>query len=284
MNSAAMNPTARRKPRPRLSISGAIGMAIVAFWLLMALIGPSIAPHGVGGQIGDDVFAPMSAQYWLGTDYLGRDMLSRILHGAPYTIGVAFAGVTLACTFGLVLALCAAANGGWLDHLISRVMDTLIAIPNKLLALIIVAAFGSSVPLLIVTAAVCYMPGTFRISRALAVNVQAMDYVQSARARGEGMFYIMLYEMLPNMYRPVLADFGLRFVFTVLLLSGMSFLGLGVQPPHADWGSLVRENIIGLSLGAPAVIVPAIAIATLTIGVNLAIDALSGGKRRGSEG
>lgn len=155
MNSAAMNPTARRKPRPRLSISGAIGMAIVAFWLLMALIGPSIAPHGVGGQIGDDVFAPMSAQYWLGTDYLGRDMLSRILHGAPYTIGVAFAGVTLACTLGLVLALCAAANGGWLDHLISRVMDTLIAIPNKLLALIIVAAFGSSVPLLIVTAAVC---------------------------------------------------------------------------------------------------------------------------------
>lgn len=283
MKTTALIPAKARKPRRSLSISGIIGIAIVCFWLLMALIGPSIAPHGVGGVIGDDVFAPISAQYLLGTDYLGRDMLSRILHGAPYTIGVALAAVSLACTCGLTLALCAAAIGGWFDSIASRIMDTLIAIPNKLLALIIVAAFGNSVPLLILTAAVCYMPGTFRISRALAVNVQAMDYVQSARARGEGIFYITLYEMLPNMYRPVLADFGLRFVFTVLLLSGMSFLGLGVQPPHADWGSLVRENIIGLSMGAPAVIVPAIAIATLTIGVNLAIDALSGRKRRGSE-
>jgi peptide/nickel transport system permease protein len=176
----------------------------------------------------------------------------------------------------------AAAAGGWFDAVVSRIVDTMLSIPHKLLALIIVAAFGSSVPFLILTAGIGYMPGAFRIARALAVNVQAMDYVQAARARGEGLLYITCREMLPNMLRPVLADFGLRFLFIVLLLSGLSFLGLGVQPPAADWGSLVRENIIGLSEGAPAVIVPAIAIATLTIGVNMAIDGFAGRKRRGN--
>lgn len=284
MNTSAISPAARRKPRRRLPIAGMIGIAIVAFWLLMALIGPSLASHGVGGVTSDDVFAPMSVQHPLGTDYLGRDMLSRILHGAPYTIGVALAGVLVASIGGTVLALFAAALGGWFDAIVSRIIDVKISIPSKLLALIIIAAFGASIPVLILTAGVGYMAGSYRIARALAVNVQAMDYVQAARARGEGLLYITLFEMLPNMFRPVLADFGLRFVFIVLMLSGMSFLGLGVQPPQADWGSLVRENIIGLSEGAPAVIVPAIAIATLTIGVNMAIDSFAGRKRRGSEG
>jgi len=283
MNTSAISPAAKRKPRRRPPIAGIIGIAIVAFWLLMALIGPYLASHGVGGTTSDDVFAPMSLQYPLGTDYLGRDMLSRILHGAPYTIGVALAGVLVASIGGTMLALFAAALGGWFDAIVSRIIDVKISIPSKLLALIIIAAFGASIPVLILTAGVGYMAGSYRIARALAVNVQAMDYVQAARARGEGLLYITLFEMLPNMFRPVLADFGLRFVFIVLMLSGMSFLGLGVQPPEADWGSLVRENIIGLSEGAPAVIIPAIAIATLTIGVNMAIDSFAGRKRRGSE-
>jgi peptide/nickel transport system permease protein len=284
LNTPVITPVARRKPRHRLPITGTIGIVIVAFWLLMALIGPYLAQHDAGGVAGDDVFAPISALHPLGTDYLGRDMLSRILHGAPYTIGVALAAVLIASIGGTVLAMCAAAAGGWFDAIVSRIVDTMLSIPHKLLALIIVAGFGSSVPLLILTAGIGYMPGAYRIARALAVNVQAMDYVQAARARGEGLFYITLFEMLPNMIRPVLADFGLRFLFIVLLLSGLSFLGLGIQPPQADWGSLVRENIIGLSEGAPAVIIPAIAIATLTIGVNMAIDGLMGRKRRGSEG
>jgi len=211
-------------------------------------------------------------------------MLSRILHGAPYTLGVALAAVLLASCGGVALALCAAALGGWFDAIVSRIVDIQLSIPSKLLALIIVAAFGSSVPVLVLTAGIGYMPGAYRIARALAVNVQAMDYVQAARARGEGLFYITLFEMLPNLFRPVLADFGLRFLFIVLLLSGLSFLGLGIQPPQADWGSLVRENIIGLSEGAPAVIMPALAIATLTIAVNMVIDNFAGRKRRGSEG
>ncbi len=284
MNTSVISPAARRKPRRRLPIAAMIGIAIVAFWLLMALFGPYLAQHGVGGVVGDDVFAPMSAQHPLGTDYLGRDMLSRILHGAPYTIGVALAAVLVASIGGTALALFAAAAGGWFDAIVSRIVDVKLSIPSKLLALIIIAAFGSSIPVLILTAGIGYLAGAYRIARSLAVNVQAMDYVQAARARGEGLAYITFFEMLPNMFLPVLADFGLRFLYIVLMLSGMSFLGLGVQPPEADWGSLVRENIIGLSEGAPAVIVPAIAIATLTIGVNMVIDSLSGRKRRGSGG
>jgi peptide/nickel transport system permease protein len=283
MKTSVISPIARRKPRRRLPLAGVIGCAVFAFWLLMAVAGPWLAPDDAGG-VGDDVFAPISALHPLGTDYLGRDMLSRILHGAPYTIGLALAAVLVASVGGTVLAMCAAAAGGWFDAIVSRIVDTMLSIPHKLLALIIVAGFGTSVPLLILTAGIGYMPGAYRIARALAVNVQAMDYVQAARARGEGMAYITCREMLPNMIRPVLADFGLRFLFIVLLLSGLSFLGLGIQPPHADWGSLVRENIIGLSEGAPAVVMPAIAIATLTIAVNMAIDGLAGRKRRGREG
>jgi peptide/nickel transport system permease protein len=228
-------------------------------------------------------FGPLSWQFPLGTDYLGRDILSRLLHGAPYTIGVALAATVLACTAGVVLGLVAAASGGWVDALISRTEDALISIPNKIFALLMVASFGSSVPLLLFMAAFAYMPGSFRIARAVAVNVMTMDFVRVARTRGEAMPYIIFIEVLPNMLRPVLTDFGLRFVYVVLLLSAMSFLGLGIQPPDADWGSLVRENIQGLEEGAPAVLVPALAIATLTMGVNLLIDSFGGRSKRGTE-
>jgi peptide/nickel transport system permease protein len=167
------------------------------------------------------------------------------------------------------------------DEVLSRAMDTLISIPSKIFALVMVAAFGSSLGLLLAITAITYVPGNFRIARALAMNVVALDFVTVARARGEGAVHIALREVLPNMLHPLLADFGLRFVFIVLLLSGLSFLGLGVQPPHADLGSLVRENISGITEGAPAIIVPAIAIATLTVGANLLIDALKPVEKKG---
>jgi peptide/nickel transport system permease protein len=187
----------------------------------------------------------------------------------------------LASATGTLLGLYAAVSGGWVDATLSRALDALISIPSKMFALMMVASFGSSVPLLVTTAALSFMPGAYRIARSLAVNVQALEFVQAARSRGEGLGYIACVEVLPNIIRPVLADFGLRFVFTVLLLSGLSFLSLGVQPPDADWGSLVRENIGGLSEGAPAVLMPALAIATLTIGVNLLIDNLRGRRGKG---
>ena len=259
-----------------LPLAGRVGLFFVVLWLAIAVLGPSIAPHDVGAVVSPDVFGPLSAAYPLGTDYLGRDMLSRVLYAGRFTVGLALVAALAASFTGTTLALVAATAGGWTDEVMSRLMDAFISIPSKMLALVMVAAFGSSVGLLILTAALSYTPGAFRIARSLAVNVKTLEYVQAARARGEGLAYIAAVEILPNMVNPMLADFGLRFVFVVLLLSGMSFLGLGVQPPDADLGSLVRENIGGLFEGAPAVVTPAIAIATLTVSVNLLIDALSG--------
>jgi peptide/nickel transport system permease protein len=263
-----------------LPLTAQIGAAVVLFWVLVALIGPMLAPHPVGAIVADDVFEGFSAHNPLGSDYLGRDVLSRMLSGARYTVGLSLAAALLASGTGAALALTAAVGRRWLDELMSRLMDAFISIPSKVLALVLVAAFGSSIPLLLLIAAVTYTPGAYRIARSIAVSLCQMDYVQVARARGEGRWHIATREILPNMVRPVLADFGLRFVFVVLLLSGLSFLGLGVQPPHADLGSLVRENTSGLGDGAPAVVLPAVAIATLTISVNLLIDGL-GGRRRG---
>ncbi len=264
----------------RLPLAGSIGLLVVAFWVAMAAFGAVIAPHGAGEIVDMEVFLPVSADFPFGTDYLGRDMLSRVLHGARYTVGVALLSALIASGSGLLLGMCAAAWGGWVDAAVSRTLDTLISIPSKMFALVVVAAFGSSVPVLVLMAGVIYTPGAYRIARSLAVTVNAQDFVTVARARGEGTLYLALAEILPNIIGPVLADFGLRFVYIVLLLAGMSFLGLGVQPPNADWGSLVRENMTGLHEGAPAVLMPALAIASLTIGVNLLIDSLTG-RRRG---
>lgn len=266
----------------RVPVLGVLGGAIVTFWVAMALLGHWVAPHPAGAIVDMEVFLPVSAEFPMGTDYLGRDMLSRVLHGARYTVGVALAAALIASGSGLILGMCAAAWGGWADAVLSRVLDTLISIPSKMFALIVVAAFGSSVPVLILTAGIIYTPGAYRITRSLAVGVNALDFVRVAEARGEGTLFIVREEILPNIIGPVLADFGLRFVFIVLLLAGMSFLGFGVQPPNADWGSLVRENMAGLHEGAPAVLMPALAIASLTIGVNLAIDSF--GARRGGGG
>jgi peptide/nickel transport system permease protein len=263
-----------------LPLSGKVGLALVFFWLAVALFGPMLAPYPVGAFVAYDVFDGQSAAHWLGSDYLGRDVLSRLLSGARYTMGLAAAAAMLASATGTALALTAAVGGAKVEEALSRFMDMLISIPSKIFSLVLVAAFGSSLPLLLLIAAITYVPGNYRIARALAVNLAQMDYVQVARARGEGRFHIAIAEVLPNMIHPLLADFGLRFVFIVLLLSGLSFLGLGVQPPDADLGSLVRENISGLGEGALAIIAPAVAIATLTVGVNLLIDGLPGrGKR-----
>ena len=253
---------------------GRIGMAVIGFWALVAVLGPLLSPYPPGEIVEYDFFGPMSAKYWLGTDFLGRDIFSRILMGARYTVGIALAAVTLACTLGVIMGMIAAVVGGLFDMVLSRLLDAFNGIPSLLFGLVVVAAVGSSIPVLILTLTAIYMPGSYRFARALAVNVNTMDFVTVARARGETMSYLIMHEIFPNILGPVLADLGLRFVFIVLVLSGLSFLGLGVQPPNADWGALVRENIEGLSLGAPAVIFPSIAIASLTISVNLLIDNL----------
>ncbi|MCC4592621.1 ABC transporter permease [Xanthomonas campestris pv. cannae] len=265
-----------RRALGRLGIGGGIAALLLLGWTLAALFGPRwVAP--AAAEIGAGaVFAPAGAAHWLGTDYLGRDMLAMLVLGARYTLGLAAAATLLACTLGTTLALLAAAAGRWVDTLLSRALDTLTSIPSKLFALLMVAAFGASLPLLVLAAAIIYVPGAYRIARALAVNVAAMDYVTVAATRGEGLGWLMGREILPNIIGPILVDLGLRFVYVVLLLASLSFLGLGVQPPAADWGTLVRDNLGVLAEGGVAVLAPALAIASLTVSVNLLIDRLSG--------
>ncbi|MEI9410649.1 MULTISPECIES: ABC transporter permease [Mesorhizobium] len=256
------------------NLVGVVAALVILAWTLIAIFAPIIIPHSIGDIVDDDYFGPMRQGLWLGSDYLGRDMLSRVLMGARYTVGISLAAVVIACFSGVVLGMIAAVTGGWLDTCLSRFLDAMNSIPSKLFGLVVVAAVGSSIPVLILTLAVIYTPGAYRFARALAVNINTMDFMTVARVRGESTIYLTGSEILPNIIRPVLADFGLRFVFIVLLLSGLSFLGLGLQPPLADWGALVRENIGGLPFAAPAVIVPSLAIASLTISVNLLIDNL----------
>ncbi len=266
-------PTPRRLGY-RFNLVGMLSATVALTWAVIAVIAPWLTPYRPGEVVDFDYFGPISEQFWLGSDYLGRDMLSRIIVGTRYTVGISLAAVLIACFTGVVLGMTAAVIGGWYDTILSRFLDALTSIPSKLFGLVVVAGIGSSIPVLIGVLAVIYTPGAYRFARALSVNINTMEYVTAARARGERTLYLIRHEILPNITGPVLADMGLRFVFIVLLLSGLSFLGLGVQPPNSDWGSLVRENIGALSFGAPAVIMPSIAIATLTISVNLLIDNL----------
>ena len=266
--------------RGRLPLASRLALGFVGFWLGVAVAGPWAAPYPAGAFVDTDTFSGLSGRFWLGSDYLGRDVLSRLLYGARYTVFLGLGSALLASACGTSLALWATLAGRGVDEVLSRAMDTLISIPSKILALVLVAACGSSLPLLWLICALTYVPGNFRIARALAMNLAALDFVAAARARGEKRLAIAVHEVLPNMIHPLLADLGLRFVFVVLLLSGLSFLGLGVQPPDADLGSLVRENISGLTEGAPAILAPALAIAVLTVGTNLLIDALKPGDRK----
>ncbi|MCX8955755.1 ABC transporter permease [Erwinia psidii] len=257
-----------------LSVSGRTGLLITLTWIVLAVAGQSLAPHNLDDIGAGALLSGFSRTFWLGTDYLGRDMFSRILYGARYSIGLALGAALLASLTGTLLALLAAVTGRWLEEILGRINDAMLVLPGKILALMIVAVFGSSLPMLILTAMFTYWPGAYRIAWAMASSLRSRDYVRASRLRGESRFYIAVHDILPNMLHPMLTDFGLRFVYIVLLLSGLSFLGLGVQPPYADWGTLVRENLQGLPDAAPAVLMPALAIASLTIGANLFIDSL----------
>tara|TARA_B100001123_G_C14956905_1_gene886034 strand:- start:163 stop:792 length:630 start_codon:yes stop_codon:yes gene_type:complete len=195
--------------------------------------------------------------------------------GARTTIGISFAATVLAYIVGVIFGIAAAVGGSKLDMGFSRVNDAFISIPHIMLGLVVIAAVGSSIPILIVTAGLIYATTVFRISRALALDVMVSDFVEAARARGEGLWWIIRREILPNIAMPLATDFGLRLVFIILFISSLSFLGLGVQPPISDWGSMVRENLQGLAYGSLAPMAPSIAIATLTISINLIVDDVS---------
>jgi peptide/nickel transport system permease protein len=268
---AAELPLAARPAPARMPLSAAIGFAIVGVALLLAVFGAMLAPYPEAKPIGD-VFEPPGARAWLGTDYLGRDMLSRLLYGAQTTLGIAFAATLLAFFIGVSAGLLAATAGGWIDAVMSRLVDALLAIPSLVMALVILSAVGRSNLVLILTMATIAATRPFRLSRATALDILAKDFVEAARARGERFAWIMYREVVPNIVGPLVTDFGLRFTFAILFLSSLSFLGLGVQPPAADWGFMVRENAQALLFGLPTPLIPAAAIGIVSVGVNLLVD------------
>ena len=255
----------------RIPASALIGLVLTIGIVLVAILAPWIAPYG-NGQVVGDVWAPASDKVWLGTDNLGRDLLSRMIYGARITLTIAGAATALSFTMGSTLGFVAAVTGGQLDQWLSRGVDLLMAIPTLIFALVVLSVLPSSVTVLVLVLGILDSTRVFRLSRAVAVDINVMDFVEAARLRGEKTSWIVFSEILPNALTPLISELGLRFIFAVLFLSALSFLGLGVQPPDADWGAMVKENKEGIVFGIPAALIPAAAIGVLTISVNLVAD------------
>ena len=253
------------------------GLLVILVYIVVALFAPFIAPYGEA-EVFPIPYAPWSSEFVFGTDQIGRDIFSRLIYGARNTVGIAVATTALAFIIGGILGLAAAIARGWLDQLLSRTVDVLMAIPSLIFALVLLSIFGSTVTNLINIIAVLDSTRVFRLTRAVSINVVVMDYVEAARLRGEGLIWIMRREILPNIMPPLIAEFGLRFCFVFLTIAALSFLGVGIQPPTADWGSMVRENAsliqfaqYDLKAGLTPLL-PAAAIALLTVAVNFVVD------------
>jgi peptide/nickel transport system permease protein len=251
--------------------SARFGMLVIIIYVIAALFAPVLAPYSETEIVGAE-YEQWSEQYILGTDNLGRDMLSRLIYGARNTVGIAFLTTCLAFLIGSLAGLLAATLGGWIDQLLSRTVDVLMAIPYLIFALLLLTIFGTSIPVLILVIAVLDSTRVYRLARAVAMNIVVMDFVEVAKLRGEGLIWIIRSEILPNAAAPLIAEFGLRFCFVFLTISSLSFLGLGIQPPTADWGSMVRDNATLITFGDITPLLPAAAIALLTVGVNFVVD------------
>lgn len=262
-----------------------IWLSFICLFIIIfcALFAPWVAPYPEGEIVGE-IWEPLSAAHWLGTDNLGRDILSRLIYGAQTTLSVALSATVISFIFGMGLSFFAALNRGLADQVLSRLNDMMMAIPTLIFALIVLAMLPQKIWILIIVMAILDSTRVFRIGRAVALDVVVMDFVEAAQLRGEGQFKIICREILPNTIAPLLAEFGLRFAFAVLFLSTLSFLGLGIQPPAADWGGMVKDNKDGIIFGVPAALVPGATIAILTICINLIVDWLMRGSAKQRQG
>ena len=253
------------------------GMIVFFCYMFVALFAPWLAPFGEA-EIFPVPFAPWDETHVFGTDQIGRDILSRLIYGARNTMGIALLTTLLSFLIGGALGLIAAIDRGLVDQVLGRAMDVLMAIPSLIFALMLLSIFGSTVTSLIIIIAVLDSTRVFRLTRSVAVGVVVMDYVEAAHLRGEGLGWVMRREILPNVMPPLIAEFGLRFCFVFLTIAALSFLGLGIQPPTADWGSMVRENANLIQFAAYDIkaaltpLLPATTIALLTIAVNFMVD------------
>lgn len=251
--------------------SARLGLGMVCITLLAAILAPVIAPYGET-ELAGEVWLSASTDHLIGTDNLGRDLFSRLLYGARNTIAIAFLITGLSFFIGVLFGFLAATVKGWMDQFLSRCVDILMAFPTLIFALMVLSVVGTSIPAMVVVIALLDSTRVFRLSRAVAMDIEVMEYVEAARLRGEGLWWLMRHEILPNAMPPLVAEFGLRFCFVFLFIAALSFLGLGLQPPTADWGSMVRENAGAITFGIYTPLWPAAAIAFLTVGVNLIVD------------
>ena len=252
-------------------LSARIGLAVILINIAAAVFVPVIAPYGETEIVGD-VWDPVSSSNLLGTDHLGRDMFTRLLYGARNTIAIAFVTTLLSFLIGIICGFFAATLGGWTDLTLSRFVDIMMAFPTLIFALMVLSVTGTSIIALILVIALLDSTRVYRLSRAVAMDIEVMEYVEAARLRGERIWWLMRHEILPNAMPPLVAEFGLRFCFVFLFIAALSFLGLGIQPPTAEWGGMVRENAGAISFGIFTALWPAGAIAFLTVGVNLIVD------------
>lgn len=259
------------KELKKAPMSAQFGIVVILIYFFIALFAPVLTPYGESEVVGVE-FDEWGQEFILGTDNLGRDMLTRLLYGARNTIGIALITTILAFLIGGVGGILAATLGGWPDQLFSRVVDILMAIPALIFALLLLTIFGTSIPVLVLVIAVLDSTRVYRLSRAVSLNVVVMDFVEAARLRGEGLGWVTIKEVLPNIMPPLVAEFGLRFCFVFLTIASLSFLGLGLQPPTADWGSMVRDNATLITYGDITPLLPAAAIALLTVAVNFVVD------------
>ncbi|MEQ9487681.1 MAG: ABC transporter permease [Alphaproteobacteria bacterium] len=256
--------------------SARFGFIVIVVYIFLAFFAGIVAPYGETEIVGSEYLPSMledsNAEYVLGTDNLGRDMLSRLIYGAQNSVGIAVITTLFAFFLGGFFGLLGATLGGWVDQILGRVVDVLMAIPALIFALMILTIVGTSIPALILVIGVLDSTRVFRLARAVSMNVVVLDFVEVSKLRGEGLFYVITREVLPNIMPPLVAEFGLRFCFVFLTLSALSFLGLGIQPPLADWGSMVRDNATLITFGVTIPLIPAAAIALLTVGVNFVVD------------
>ncbi|WP_342069385.1 ABC transporter permease [Yoonia algicola] len=278
-----------------MPLTASFGILIILLYAILAIFAGAIAPYGqeqivpgVAANIipGGDPALGGNPEFPLGTDQIGRDILSRLIYGAQNTVGIAFATTLLAFLLGGTFGFLAATLGGWLDQLLSRAVDVLMAIPSLIFALLLMTiatvwAPRLGIPLtvfMVVIIAVIDSTRVYRLARAVGQNIVVMDYIEAAKLRGEGLGYLIFKEILPNAMAPLLAEFGLRFCFVFLTIAALSFLGVGIQPPLADWGTMVRDlaGFVNFAQFAPmaatAPLLAAGAIALLTVAVNFVVD------------
>lgn len=253
---------------------GAIGCVLVLLVLVVVVLGPMLAPHDPEALSPLARYKGPGAANWLGTDQYGRDIFSRLLIGARATVTMAVFATVVGTVIGAVLGTASAFFGGRADEIIMRTIDAVMSIPSLLFALLIVNLLGSSTVNALVAVAVAFAPGMARITRSVALAVRKQDYINAAIARGEGSSYIVLREMLPNVIAPIIVEMTIRVSFAVMLFATLSFLGLGAQPPAAEWGLMVSEARKYMHLSAGILIWPSVAIALVAVGFNLLGDGL----------